>query len=247
MIDMEKVLEFDKIKEIWRSLALTNRAKAEIDNTKPFLEEAELRAKLRDTTETRVMLEQEGTPPLSALEGIREIMTVAERGDCLTAAQLEQAENALTAVKRLKEYLDRCKKLELSLPWYEENLDELSDIREAIHIQIRAGRVDDYASKLLHSLRSDIVRAEERMKEKADSVIRSNKECMSDSFSVFRSGHLCVPVKRSISFESAAASLTSLPQETPCLSSLQLWQGTARSYSFCGLMRKTRNVGFFIL
>ena len=200
MTDMEKVLEFDKIKEIWRSLALTDRAKMEIDGTKPFLEEAELRAKLRDTTEARIMLEKEETPPLSALEGIREIMTVAERGDCLTAAQLEQAENALTAVKRLKEYLERCKKLELSLPWYEENLDELPDIREAIHIQIRAGRVDDYASKLLHSLRSDIVRTEERMKEKADSVIRSCKECMSDSFSVFRSGHLCVPVKKEYKF-----------------------------------------------
>ena len=88
----------------------------------------------------------------------------------------------------------------MSLPWYEENLDELSDIREAIHVQIRAGRVDDYASKLLHTLRSDIVRAEERMKEKADSCMRSNKECMSDSFSVYRNGHLCVPVKKEYKF-----------------------------------------------
>lgn len=196
----ERILEFDKIKELWCGLALTDYAKREIAETEPLLDEGKLLAKQRETTEARTMLEQVGTPPLTALEGVRELMTAAERGDCLTAAQLEQAESALTAVKRLKDYLNRCKQLELSLPWYEENLDELPELREEIHVQIRGGRVDDYASKLLHSLRGDIRRAEEKMKEKADSVIRSNKECMSDSFSVLRSGHLCVPVKKEYKF-----------------------------------------------
>lgn len=196
----EKILEFDKIKEIWSSLALTDYAKKEIAETVPLLDEGKLLARQRETTEAKLMLEGMGTPPLTALEGIRELMMAAEHGDCLTAEQLEQAEGALTAVKRLKDYLNRCKQLELSLPWYEENLDELAEIREAIHVQIRGGRVDDYASKLLHSLRSDIIRTEERMKEKADFVIRSNKESMSDSFSVYRSGHLCVPVKKEYKF-----------------------------------------------
>lgn len=200
MIQIEKVLEFDKIKEIWKELALTEQARNEIEDLKPTLDEVSLRFMLRDTTEARVMLEKEGTPPLSAMDEIRDIMAVAQRGDCLTASQLEQAEFLLTAIRRLKDYLSRCKKLELSLPWYEQNLEELQEIREAIHVQIRAGRVDDYASKLLHSLRSDIIRTEEKMKEKAESVIRSNKECMSDSFSVYRNGHLCVPVKKEYKF-----------------------------------------------
>lgn len=200
MIQIEKVLEFDKIKEIWKELALTEQARNEIEDLKPTLDEVSLRLMLRDTTEARVMLEKEGTPPLSAMDEIRDIMAVAQRGDCLTASQLEQAEFLLTAIRRLKDYLNRCKKLELSLPWYEQNLEELQEIREAIHVQIRAGRVDDYASKLLHSLRSDIIRTEEKMKEKAESVIRSNKECMSDSFSVYRNGHLCVPVKKEYKF-----------------------------------------------
>ena len=200
MISTEKILEFDKVKEIWRGLALTDSARKKIEETVPLLSEGELLARQRETTEAKMMMEEMGTPPLSTLEGVRELMAVAERGDCLTAAQLEQAEIALTGVKRLKDYLNRCKQLELSLPWYEENLEELQEIREAIHVQIRNGEVDDYASKLLHTLRSDIVRAEERMKEKADSVIRSNKECMSDSFSVLRNGHLCVPVKKEYKF-----------------------------------------------
>ena len=200
MNQTEKILEFDKIKEIWSALALTDSAKREIRETTPVLSEVELRARLRETTEARTMMEEMGTPPLSAMEGVRELMNVAERGDCLTAAQLEQAESALTAVKRLRDYLNRCKALELSLPWYEQNLDELDETRESIHVKIRNGAVDDYASKLLHELRSGIVRLEEKMKEKAEAVIRSNKECMSDSYSVNRNGHLCVPVKKEYKF-----------------------------------------------
>lgn len=201
MNQTERQIEFTSIREIWRELALTDLAKERIDSTVPFLAETELKAAMRDTTESRIMLEKLGTPPLTALEGIREIMTVAARGDCLTAAQLEQAELALVAVKRLKEYLNRGKQLELSLPWYSENLEELEDVREAIHVQIRGGRVDDFASKLLHSLRAEITRTEEKMREKADSIIRNNKECMSDSFCVTRNGHLCVPVKKEYKFK----------------------------------------------
>lgn len=200
MNQTEKILEFDKIKDIWSELALTDSAKKEIQEAAPVLSEVELQARQRETTEAKTMMEEMGTPPLSAMEGVRELMKAAVRGDCLTAAQLEQAESALTAVKRLKDYLNRCKPLELSLPWYEQNLDELEEIRERIHVKIRNGAVDDYASKLLHDLRCGIARTEERMKEKAEAVIRSNKECMSDSFSVNRSGHLCVPVKKEYKF-----------------------------------------------
>jgi len=68
-------------------------------------------------------------------------------------------------------------------------------------MQIRNGRIEDSASKLLKSLRNEIDRVESRMKEKADSIIRGNKLCMSDSFSTFRNGHLCIPVKKEYKFK----------------------------------------------
>ena len=196
----EEILEFDKIKEKWAQLALTEAAKGRIMGQEPCLSETELALRQQETTEARTLLEQEGTPPLVSMEGIDTLLAVAGRGDCLTAAQLEQIESALTAVKRLKDYLDRGKALELSLPYYEENLDGLADIRDAIHVQIRSGRVDDYASKLLHGIRADIQRTKERMKEKADGIMKSHKECMSDSYSTFRNGRLCVPVKKEYKF-----------------------------------------------
>ena len=46
MNQTEKILEFDKIKEIWSALALTDSAKREIQEAAPVLSEVELRAGL---------------------------------------------------------------------------------------------------------------------------------------------------------------------------------------------------------
>ncbi|MDE7326724.1 MAG: DNA mismatch repair protein MutS [Lachnospiraceae bacterium] len=67
-------------------------------------------------------------------------------------------------------------------------------------MQVRGGTVCDNASKLLRSLRGDIMRAEQAMREKAEAVIRSNKDSMSDSFATQRGGHICVPVKKEYKF-----------------------------------------------
>ena len=198
---IEHILEFDKVKETWMEFAYTEWAKEEIRNTVPIMEESRLLARQRDTSEARILLEKGGTPPLVSLEGIGELLEIAEKGGCLTGQQLEQIEGTLVAVKRLKDYLNRCKQFEVSLPYYEENLNELKDVKEMIHLQIRNGGVDDNASKLLKSLRGDIEKAERKMREKADLVIKSHKECMSDSFSTIRNGHICIPVKKEYKFK----------------------------------------------
>ena len=196
----EHVLEMDKIKERWSALALTDWAKEEIRNTVPYLSQAELNVKLTETTEARRLLEQGGNPPLVSLAGLREWTTIAEKGGCLAAEQLEELGMALTAVRRMKSYLERFKGMEMSLPYYEEELDSLEELEQEIRVQIRNGKVDDLATKLLQTLRRDIERARERMKEKAEAVIRSNKECMSDHFSTIRNGHVCIPVKKEYKF-----------------------------------------------
>ncbi len=201
MIDTEKALEFDKVKEIWGTLALTEWAKWEIKNSTPYLSETELLKKLKETTEARLIIEKCGNPPLVSLNGITEWVENAEKGNCLNPLQLEEIEKAMVAVMRIKNYLNKGQAYQISLAYYDENLDELDEIKEAIHMQIRNGRVEDSASKLLKSLRNEIDRVESRMKEKADSIIRANKTCMSDSFSTFRNGHLCIPVKKEYKFK----------------------------------------------
>jgi len=195
-----RMLEFDKMIEKLEELAYTENAKKKIRSLSPSLSEPKVKAWLRQTSEAVLMLEKCGTPPLTAQEDMSEMLLIAEKGGCLTAEQLEKFAINLTAVKRLKDYLCRGKAYEIGLPYYEENLDSLEEIRTEITDKIRSGRVDDYASKLLKSLREGIDRTKAKMQEKAESIIRANKECMSDSFTTTRNGHLCVPVKKEYKF-----------------------------------------------
>lgn len=160
----------------------------------------ELAAALRETTESRQLLEKFGTPPLVSLEGMEKILLIAEKGDMLNPEQLEQVEAALAAVRRMQDYLARGQQYQIPLAYFGENLQPLGEIREQIHQQIRNGQVEDHATRELFDLRCQIQRTQEKRKEKAESILRTHKDCMSDSFCVLRSGHLCVPVKKEYKF-----------------------------------------------
>lgn len=195
-MNIEKQIEFDKIKEKWMELAITDRAKEQIGNVSFCLSELELRKQLKDTTDSRNMMERSGMPPLQNVSEIREILAIAEKGGCLTPCRLEQVEKALAAVRRLKDYLGRGRDYGNSLAYYDENLHPIEELREEIGRQIRGQQVDDRASNELFKLRSQIARCEEQMKQKAEQVMRSKKEYMADSFCTLRNGRICVPVKR---------------------------------------------------
>ena len=63
-MNIEKQIEFDKIKEHWKALAVTNCAKEAIAGVSCYLAEGELRKQIRDTTNSKILLEKLGTPPL---------------------------------------------------------------------------------------------------------------------------------------------------------------------------------------
>lgn len=200
-MNTEQIIEFDKVKERWMELAVTNHAKESIQKATYYLSESELRKHLRDTTESKVLLEKCGNAPIANIDEVREVVEHAKNGDCLTPYQLERVEKVLVAVRRLKDYLIRGKQFDVSLAYYEENLDAADELREEIARQIRNEQVDDYASKLLQQVRSQIGFAEEKMKQRADQIIRANKECMADSFSTYRNGRLCIPVKKEYKYK----------------------------------------------
>lgn len=195
-MNIDKQIEFDKVKEIWANLAITDYAKEKISENVMYFSESELRKQLKDTTDARVMIEKIGTPPLQNITEIKDILVIAEKGGCLTPYQLERVEKVLVVIKRLKDYLARGKMYQNSLAYYDENLDEIPELCDEIRAKIRSGFVDDYATKELEQIRKKIVECEEQMKQKAEQILRSNKACMADNFCTFRNGRICIPVKK---------------------------------------------------
>ena len=195
-MNIDRQIEFDKVKELWADLAITDWAKEKVRETTICFSETELRKQLRDTTDAKNLMEKLGTPPLQNISEMKEILTIAEKGDCLTPYQLERVERVLVAIKRLKDYLGRGKVYGNSLAYYEENLDAISELREEISSKIRNDEVDDYASKELGKIRNQIIKCEEEMKQKAEQILRSNKDCMADNYCTSRNGRICLPVKK---------------------------------------------------
>lgn len=200
-MNTETQIEFNKIKDIWAELASTDYAKEQIKKADIILSERELRKALQDTTDSRELIEKLGNPPLQNVTEIREILTIAETGRCLTPYQLERVERVLVAVERMMDYLAQGKQYENALSYYDENLDPLLDLKDEISSQIRNDEVDDRASKELYDLRNQIVSIEETMKLKADQIIRKNKDYMADSYHTVRNGRVCVPVKKEYKFK----------------------------------------------
>lgn len=200
-MNIERQIEFDRVKDIWADLAVTDWAKEKIRDADLYFSETELKRQIKDTTDARILIEKLGTPPLQNMTELRDILLSAEKGDCLTPCQLERVEKVLVAVKRLKDYLARGKIYQNSLAYYDENLDAISELGQEICSKIRNGVVDDYASKELEQIRKGIVKCEEQMKQKAEQILRSNKECMADNYCTFRNGRICLPVKRDYKFK----------------------------------------------
>lgn len=200
-MNTETQIEFNKVKDIWSELASTDYAKEQIKKADIILSERELRKALQDTTDSRELIEKLGNPPLQNVTEIREILTIAETGSCLTPYQLERVERVLVAVERMMDYLAQGKQYENALSYYDENLNPLLDLKDEISSQIRNEEVDDRASKELYDLRNQIVSMEEAMKLKADQIIRKNKDYMADSYHTVRNGRVCVPVKKEYKFK----------------------------------------------
>jgi len=200
-MNIERQIEFDKIKDIWCDLAITDWAKDKIRETTIYFSESELKKQLKDTTDARFLIEKLGTPPLQNITEIKEVLMIAEKGDCLTPYQLERVEKVLVVIKRLKDYLSRGKVYQNSLAYYDENLDAVSELGQEISDKIRNGAVDDYASKELEQIRKQIIKCEEQMKQRAEQILRSNKEYMADNYCTFRNGRICLPVKKDYKFK----------------------------------------------
>ncbi len=189
-------IEFNKVKKIWSGLAVTAKAKEQIEGKWIILDESILRRELRDTTDAKELIEKLGNPPLQDVSEISEILEIAEKGACLSPYQLERVQSILTVLGRLSDYLRRGQQYRNSLSYYDESLNTQEELREEIAMQIRGGRVDDHASRLLFDIRMKIIQLEDEMKKKAEAIIRNNRDCMADSFYTTRNGRVCIPVKK---------------------------------------------------
>lgn len=190
-----ETLGYYKILEELADYANTQQAKEEIKKLRPLLEEGALKKRQRETTQARELMELHGNAPIPLMEQVEEFLEKAVRGELLMPNELEQINQFLVATKRVKSYLEMGRDQENSLAFYCENLVYDEELQNEIQKKIRNGQIDDYASNLLCDIRRKVKTLEEKIKNRAEGILRANKAYTADSFIVNRNGRICVPVK----------------------------------------------------
>lgn len=196
MDDINGMLEFDKIRELLKEGASTERARERIDALAPILDQERAEAAIEETTEARKVLDSLGTPPSGSTQEVREIAQEAELGSLLGAQQLDQIRQFAVLCMRLSRYLGKCRDIAPGIAGYGAGIQDLSPLQEEIERCIRGGRVDDYASRTLHTVRRHMEQLQDQIRLKLENMLRSLRSIFSESFVSNRNGHYTLPVKK---------------------------------------------------
>ncbi len=191
-----KALEFNKILVKLSDYAVSERAKQKLLDLVPYLSERDVKAKIKDTTEGRMILDHIGTPPLAVMKDIEMLLELAEKGAMLIPEQLTQIGLFINACKRMKGFLKRAESLGVDIAGYGGSINELSTLSAEIDNTIRNNIIDDNASKDLKDIRRRMEQLRVEMKSKLENQLRSKKEWFTDGFVSTRNGHFVLPVKK---------------------------------------------------
>lgn len=193
-----RVLEFNKIKEKLRKYAVTSGGKELIDNLAPYSSTYEVREALEESREALELLIKKGNPPFEGLHDVREGIERAKKGGCLNPAQLLYIGNMLRCTSRIQEYLTR-KEEEESFPKLEDLAYILTPIKnlenEIENSIVSEEEISDRASSTLHNIRRSLKEKNSSVREKINSIVRSNAKYLQDAIYTMRGDRYVLPVK----------------------------------------------------
>ncbi len=193
-----RVLEFTKIRERLAAHALTELGAEECLSLRPSHDFSEVRRSLDETEEACVLLSYLGGSPLSAFEDVREQLTLAQKGACLSPRALLAIAGCLRAARTARSALVKEREDTPILTGLASRLTALesleNDITGAI---ISEEEIADRASADLYQIRRQIRGANERMREKLNQMIRSSSfaKNLQDAIITMRGDRYCIPVK----------------------------------------------------
>ena len=193
-----KSLEFDKILLMLANEAVCPEVKEKILHLTPLETKYDVRQALEETDKMLSLTFKFGTPRISGVKGSLQACERAVKGGVLSMAELLMVASALRNFKNLKEWFGQSD-MELSVldnmfyaispqPQLEKNIYQsiLSETEMA-----------DTASSTLYDIRQKIRRTESSIREKLDTMVKSQttQKYLQESVVALRGGRFVVPVK----------------------------------------------------
>ena len=194
----DRVLEFNKIKELVKGYAITKSAKEMVLDLKPYDSVYDVKEHLEETKEALDILMRKGNPPFEGLYDVKEAITRAEKGGVLSIEGLLRIGNMLSVTRKLSDFLARKEEEEEHriLEGMREGLIVLRGVESAISKAIVSeDEIADSASDKLYSIRRSLKEKNSSIRDKVNSIVRSNAQYLQDSLYTVRGDRYVIPVK----------------------------------------------------
>lgn len=193
-----RVLEFNKVKDRLRGYAITASGKQLVDNLSPYESSSEVKNKLEESNEALDILIRKGAPPFEGLHDTKEAIERASKGGTLAPGQLLRIGGMLRCARRFREYIER-KEDEIAYRHLEDLAYILTPIKsleqEIENAIISEEEISDKASSTLYGIRRSLKEKNSSVREKINSIVRSNSKYLQDSLYTMRGERYVIPVK----------------------------------------------------
>lgn len=194
------VLEFSKIKNQLKEKTSTATGELIVENITPKINLQQIINTQKETTEMREIISYDGTPPFSRLEDISsELKRSAVKGSILDAKKIIKILKVLKTSRLIKKFLLKTKEKYPLIRERAEKIRTFSELeKEIIQCIDEDGVVLDRASPELRKIRRDIIKKEQALKNKLETIIRSSRfaAIIQDPLITVRQNRYVIPVKQ---------------------------------------------------
>ncbi|HUM56516.1 MAG TPA: endonuclease MutS2, partial [Bacillota bacterium] len=194
-----KILEFNKIIQLLMMQAGSEMTRKVISELEPFNEERLVREGLDETEEAETLITVKGPLPLGNFYDIGDHIKLASKGCTLTMKQLLMILYNMKITRNTVNFLKGDLPPLPILKGIAEVLEVYRELEEEIDRCILSeDEMADDASSGLKSIRRDMIRQNEAVKDKIGSIINSseNRTMLQDYIVTMRDGRYVIPVKQ---------------------------------------------------
>ena len=194
-----RVLEFGKIRDRLADFALTGLGKEKCLALTPKETLIQAQEALEETEEAQVILTYLGASPLVEFSDVRPNLIMAEKGASLSPRALLDVARSLTAARAARSALVTERENTPRITGLASHLQTFRQLETAINDAIISEEeISDHASPALADIRRHIRQANERVREKLNSMVHGSgfSKYLQDSVVTLRNGRYVIPVKQ---------------------------------------------------
>ena len=191
-------LELDKVIRMLEKRCMSVLGKALASELTPATTLDNAKALVLQTEDAYTLISRFGSPSFDGVKNVAHSLARANAGGMLTMRELLDISSVLKCVHNVLDWRSHCENMNNSLDRYFEVLTDLPSLERKISSSILSeDEMHDNASPELFRIRRKIISAENKVRDKLDSIIRSDasKGCLQEAVVTIRNGRYVVPVK----------------------------------------------------